>query len=136
MPNTSHGGGISRKINNASDRKRLKSIMADLKLPSTMGCIVRTAGLSRTKTEIKRDFDYLARLWDEIRDTTLGSSAPAPIYGDSDLIKRAIRDIYNRDIDEVIVEGEEGYRQAKDFMKLLMRSEEHTSELQSLMRSS
>src|SRR3546814_4532155 len=95
MPNTSHGGGISRKINNASDRKRLKSIMADLKLPSTMGCIVRTAGLSRTKTEIKRDFDYLARLWDEIRDTTLGSSAPAPI-----------------------------------------RSEEHTSELQSLMRNS
>ncbi|HEU4962232.1 MAG TPA: Rne/Rng family ribonuclease, partial [Sphingomonas sp.] len=122
MPNTSHGGGISRKINNASDRKRLKSIMADLKLPSTMGCIVRTAGLSRTKTEIKRDFDYLARLWDEIRETTLSSSAPALIYGDSDLIKRAIRDIYNRDIDEVIVEGEHGYRHAKDFMKLLMPS--------------
>ncbi len=122
MPNTSHGGGISRKINNASDRKRLKSIMADLKLPSTMGCIVRTAGLSRTKTEIKRDFDYLARLWDEIRETTLSSSAPALIYGDSDLVKRAIRDIYNRDIDEVIVEGEDGYRQAKDFMKLLMPS--------------
>ncbi|HVI97434.1 MAG TPA: ribonuclease E/G [Sphingomonas sp.] len=122
MPNTSHGGGISRKISNAGDRKRLKSIMADLKLPSTMGCIVRTAGLSRTKTEIKRDFDYLARLWDGIRETTLASSAPALIYGDSDLIKRAIRDIYNRDIDEVIVEGEDGYRQAKDFMKLLMPS--------------
>ncbi|HEU4961182.1 MAG TPA: Rne/Rng family ribonuclease, partial [Sphingomonas sp.] len=122
MPNTSHGGGISRKISNATDRKRLKSIMADLKLPSTMGCIVRTAGLQRTKTEIKRDFDYLARLWDGIRETTLKSSAPALIYGDSDLIKRAIRDIYNRDIDEVIVEGEEGYRQAKDFMKLLMPS--------------
>jgi ribonuclease E len=122
MPNTSHGGGISRKISNAADRKRLKSIMADLKLPQTMGCIVRTAGLSRTKTEIKRDFDYLARLWDEIRDTTLQSSAPALIYGDSDLIKRAIRDIYNRDIDEVIVEGEHGYRHAKDFMKLLMPS--------------
>lgn len=122
MPNTSHGGGISRKISNAADRKRLKSIMADLKLPQTMGCIVRTAGLQRTKTEIKRDFDYLARLWDEIRETTLKSSAPALIYGDSDLIKRAIRDIYNRDIDEVIVEGEEGYRQAKDFMKLLMPS--------------
>ncbi|MGN6620838.1 MAG: Rne/Rng family ribonuclease [Sphingomonas sp.] len=122
MPNTSHGGGISRKISNAGDRKRLKSIMADLKLPSTMGCIVRTAGLSRTKVEIKRDFDYLARLWDEIRENTLKSSAPALIYGDSDLIKRAIRDIYNRDIDEVIVEGEDGYRHAKDFMKLLMPS--------------
>ncbi|MGN6277113.1 MAG: Rne/Rng family ribonuclease [Sphingomonas sp.] len=122
MPNTSHGGGISRKISNAGDRKRLKSIMADLKLPSTMGCIVRTAGLQRTKTEIKRDFDYLARLWDGIRETTLSSQAPALIYGDSDLIKRAIRDIYNRDIDEVIVEGEEGYRHAKDFMKLLMPS--------------
>ena len=122
MPNTAHGGGISRKISSAADRKRLKSIMADLQLPSSMGCIVRTAGLQRTKTEIKRDFDYLARLWDGIRERTLGSSAPALIYGDSDLIKRAIRDIYNRDIDEVIVEGEEGYRQAKEFMKLLMPS--------------
>ncbi|GAA0731822.1 MULTISPECIES: Rne/Rng family ribonuclease [Sphingomonas] len=122
MPNTAHGGGISRKINSAADRKRLKAIMADLKLPASMGCIVRTAGLQRTKTEIKRDFDYLARLWDEIREKTLTSSAPALVYGDSDLMKRAIRDIYNRDIDEVIVEGEEGYRQAKDFMKLLMPS--------------
>lgn len=122
MPNTSHGGGISRKISNAADRKRLKSIMTELALPRTMGCIVRTAGLQRTKTEIKRDFDYLARLWDEIRENTLGSQAPALIYGDSDLIKRAIRDIYNRDIDEVIVEGEEGYRQARAFMKLLMPS--------------
>ena len=122
MPNTSHGGGISRKISNAADRKRLKSIMADLSLPPSMGCIVRTAGLQRTKTEIKRDFDYLARLWDEIRDKTLSSSAPALVYGDSDLMKRAIRDIYNKDIDEVIVEGDEGYRQAKDFMKLLMPS--------------
>jgi ribonuclease E len=120
MPNTSHGGGISRKISNAADRKRLKSIMADMALPSTMGCIVRTAGLQRTKTEIKRDFDYLARLWDGIREKTLHSSAPALIYGDSDLIKRAIRDIYNREIEEVIVEGEEGYRQAKEFMRLLM----------------
>ena len=108
MPNTSHGGGISRKISNASDRKRLKTIMAELALPSSMGCIVRTAGLQRTKTEIKRDFDYLARLWDEIREKTLHSSAPALIYGDSDLMKRAIRDIYNKDIDEVIVEGDEG----------------------------
>ena len=122
MPNTSHGGGISRKISNAGDRKRLKSIMADMKLPPSMGCIVRTAGLQRTKVEIKRDFDYLARLWDGIRETTLASSAPALVYGDSDLIKRAIRDIYNRDIDEIIIEGEEGYRQAKDFMKLLMPS--------------
>jgi len=122
MPNTSHGGGISRKISNAADRKRLKSIMTELDLPKTMGCIVRTAGLQRTKTEIKRDFDYLARLWDEIRENTLKSQAPALIYGDSDLIKRAIRDIYNRDIDEVIVEGEEGYRQARAFMKLLMPS--------------
>ena len=122
MPNTSNGGGISRKISNGADRKRLKAIMSDLNLPSTMGCIVRTAGLSRTKVEIKRDFDYLARLWDEIRERTLSSSAPALIYGDSDLIKRAIRDIYNRDIEEVIVEGEEGYRAARSFMKLLMPS--------------
>ena len=129
MPNTSHGGGISRKISNAADRKRLKSIMAELNLPRTMGCIVRTAGLQRTKTEIKRDFDYLARLWDEIRENTLGSSAPALIYGDSDLIKRAIRDIYNRDIDQVIVEGEEGYRQARQFMKLLMPSHAKKVEL-------
>src|SRR4051794_27478575 len=116
MPNTSHGGGISRKISNGSDRKRLKSIMSDLDLPKTMGLIVRTAGLSRTKVEIKRDFDYLARLWDEIRERTLGSSAPALIYRDSDLIKRAIRDLYHRDIDEVIVEGEEGYKAARGFM--------------------
>ena len=122
MPNTSHGGGISRKISNGADRKRLKSIMSDLKLPSTMGLIVRTAGLSRTKTEIKRDFDYLARLWDEIRERTLGSQAPALIYRDSDLVKRAIRDLYHRDIDEVIVEGEEGYKAARGFMKLLMPS--------------
>ena len=122
MPNTSHGGGISRKINNAGDRKRLKSIIADLKLPPTMGCIVRTAGLSRTKPEIKRDFDYLARLWDEIRENTLGAVAPSLIHSDSDLIKRAIRDIYNREIEEVLVEGADGYKAAKDFMKLLMPS--------------
>uniref|UniRef100_UPI0035CA1ED4 Rne/Rng family ribonuclease n=1 Tax=uncultured Sphingomonas sp. TaxID=158754 RepID=UPI0035CA1ED4 len=122
MPNTSHGGGISRKISNAGDRKRLKTIMADMKLPASMGCIVRTAGLQRTRVEIKRDFDYLARLWDGIRETTLSSSAPALVYGDSDLMKRAIRDIYNKDIDEVIVEGAEGYTHAKEFMKLLMPS--------------
>ena len=122
MPNTSHGGGISRKISNGADRKRLKSIMTDLKLPTTMGLIVRTAGLSRTKTEIKRDFDYLARLWDEIRERTLSSTAPALIYRDSDLIKRAIRDLYHREIEEVIVEGEEGFKAARGFMKLLMPS--------------
>ena len=122
MPNTSHGGGISRKISNASDRKRLKSIVADMKLPATMGCIVRTAGLARTKTEIKRDFDYLARLWDEIREKTLTGAAPMLIHTDSDLVKRAIRDIYNRDIKEVIVEGEDGFKAAKNFMKLLMPS--------------
>jgi ribonuclease E len=122
MPNSSHGGGISRKINSAADRKRLKAIIGELNLPKSMGCIVRTAGLSRTKAEIKRDFDYLARLWDEIRENTLKSSAPALIHSDSDLIKRAIRDIYNRDIEEVVVEGEYGYRAARDFMKLLMPS--------------
>ncbi|MBS7668620.1 Rne/Rng family ribonuclease [Croceicoccus gelatinilyticus] len=122
MPNSSHGGGISRKISSASDRKRLKQIVSEMSLPKSMGCIVRTAGLQRTKTEIKRDFDYLARLWDEIRENTLKSSAPALIHSDSDLIKRAIRDIYNREIEEVIVEGEQGYRSAKEFMKLLMPS--------------
>ncbi len=122
MPNTSHGGGISRKISSAADRKRLKSIISDLKLPSTMGCIIRTAGLARTKPEIKRDSDYLARLWDEIRERTLKGSAPMLIHSDSDLVKRAIRDIYNKDIDDVLVEGGDGYKAAKDFMKLLMPS--------------
>jgi ribonuclease E len=122
MPNSSSGGGISRKISSTSDRKRLKEIVSDLKLPKSMGLIVRTAGLSRTKPEIKRDFDYLARVWDEIREKTLASVAPALIHSDSDLIKRAIRDIYNRDIEEVVVEGEEGYKSAKAFMKLLMPS--------------
>ena len=122
MPNTSAGGGISRKISNGADRKRLKSIMSDLNLPKSMGLIVRTAGLSRTKTEIKRDFDYLARLWDEIRENTLGSSAPALVYRDSDLVKRAIRDLYHREIDEVVVEGEDGYKAARGYMKLLMPS--------------
>jgi len=122
MPNTSHGGGISRKISSGADRKRLKQIMADLALPMSMGLIVRTAGLQRTKTEIKRDFDYLARLWDGIREATLKSAAPALVYQDSDLIKRAIRDIYNRDIEEIFVEGDAGWKHARDFMKLLMPS--------------
>jgi ribonuclease E len=122
MPNSSHGGGISRKISSTSDRKRLKDMVSDLKLPKSMGLIVRTAGMSRTKPEIKRDFDYLARVWDEIREKTLASVAPALIHSDSDLIKRAIRDIYNKEIEEVVVEGEEGYKSAKAFMKLLMPS--------------
>ncbi|WP_121119221.1 Rne/Rng family ribonuclease [Croceibacterium ferulae] len=122
MPNSSHGGGISRKISSGADRKRLKQIVSELSLPRSMGLIVRTAGLQRTKTEIKRDFDYLARLWDEIRENTMSSSAPALIHSDSDLIKRAIRDIYNREIEEIVVEGEEGFRSARTFMKLLMPS--------------
>src|SRR5690606_18652508 len=122
MPNTMHGGGISRKISNGADRRKLKAMIDELNLPPTMGCIVRTAGMSRTKTEIKRDFDYLARLWDEIREKTLQSSAPALIHSDSDLVKRAIRDIYHKDIEEVLVEGDEGYKAAKQFMKLLMPS--------------
>ncbi len=122
MPNSSSGGGISRKISSTSDRKRLKDMVSDLKLPRSMGLIVRTAGMSRTKPEIKRDFDYLARVWDDIRENTLASVAPALIHSDSDLIKRAIRDIYNRDIEEVVVEGEDGYKSAKAFMKMLMPS--------------
>ncbi|MGB3722910.1 MAG: ribonuclease E/G, partial [Pacificimonas sp.] len=122
MPNTSHGGGISRKIASAADRKRLKSIVNELDLPDNMGVIVRTAGASRTKTEVKRDFDYLSRLWDGIRKTTLASAAPALIHEDSDLIKRAIRDLYTREIDEVLVDGEAGFKDAKGFMKLLMPS--------------
>jgi ribonuclease E len=120
MPNTAHGGGISRKISNIADRKRLKSIMADLKLPQGMGAIVRTAGLKRSSDDIRRDFDYLTRLWDEIREKTLASSAPALIHQDSDLIKRAIRDIYHRDIDQVLVEGAEGFADASRFMSMLM----------------
>ena len=120
MPNTAHGGGISRKISNLSDRKRLKSIMADLQLPAGMGAIVRTAGLKRTRTEIKRDFDYLTRLWDEIRETTLASVAPCLVHQDSDLIKRAIRDIYSRDIEQVLVDGDTGFAAASTFMQLLM----------------
>ena len=128
MPNTAHGGGISRKISSLADRKRLKTIMADMQLPAGMGCIVRTAGLSRTKTEIKRDFDYLCRLWDGIREVTLASSAPTLIHQDSDLIKRAIRDLYTREIEQVLVDGDAGYKAAKNFMKLLMPS--HAAKVQ------
>ena len=122
MPNTAHGGGISRKIANPADRKRLKTIMADLRLPQGMGAIVRTAGLKRSAADIRRDFDYLTRLWDEIREKTLSSTAPALIHQDSDLIKRAIRDVYNRQIEQILVEGREGYEAAHRFMSMLMPS--------------
>ncbi|GHF27433.1 ribonuclease E [Kordiimonas sediminis] len=128
MANSTHAGGISRKISNGSDRKRLKNIISSLDVPSEMGLIVRTAGLQRTKVEIKRDYDYLVRLWNGIRELTLKSIAPALIYEEGDLIKRTIRDLYTRDIDEILVEGENGYRSAKDFMKLLMPS--HSKKVQ------
>ena len=122
MPNTARGGGISRKITNAVDRKRLKAIATEIDVPQGAGLIVRTAGAKRTKAEIKRDYEYLQRLWEQIRELTLKSVAPAPIYEEGNLIKRSIRDLYNREIDEIFVEGEEGYRLAKDFMKMLMPS--------------
>jgi ribonuclease E len=122
MPNTPRGGGISRKITNANDRKRLKSAAQALDLPEGMGLIIRTAGENRTKVEIKRDYEYLLRMWDTIRELTLKSNAPACVYEEGDLIKRAIRDLYNKDVGEVVVEGEDGYRNAKDFMRMLMPS--------------
>ncbi len=122
MPNTARGGGISRKIANVSDRRRLKSILGELKIPEGVAVIVRTAGSKRTKAEIKRDYDYLTRLWNQVRETTLESIAPTMVYEEGNLIKRAIRDLYTKDIEEVIIEGNEGYRTAKDFMKLLIPS--------------
>ena len=122
MPNTARGGGISRKITNAQDRKRLKDVVKDLDVPQGMGVILRTAGESRTKAEIKRDYEYLMRLWDNVRTLTLQSSAPALVYEEGSLIKRSVRDLYNKDIDEILVSGEEGYREAKDFMRMLMPS--------------
>ena len=122
MPNTARGGGVSRKITNIADRKRLKQIVEGLEVPEGMAVIVRTAGSQRTKTEIKRDYEYLLRLWDQIREKTLTSSAPCLIYEEANLIKRSIRDLYTRDIDEVLVEGEDGYRIAKDFMRTLVPS--------------
>ncbi|MEL6551642.1 MAG: Rne/Rng family ribonuclease [Pseudomonadota bacterium] len=122
MPNTARGGGISRKITNAADRKKLKEIATSIEVPDGAGLIVRTAGAKRTKTEIKRDYEYLQRLWEQIRELTLQSTAPAKIYEEGDLIKRSIRDLYGKEIDEVIVEGEAGYRTAKDFMKMIMPS--------------
>jgi len=122
MPNTARGGGISRKITNAADRKKLKATAAEIEVPGGAGLIVRTAGAKRTKAEIKRDYEYLQRLWEQIRELTLKSTAPAKIYEEGDLIKRSIRDLYNREIDEVFVEGEGGYRVAKDFMRMIMPS--------------
>jgi ribonuclease E len=122
MPNTARGGGISRKITNAQDRKRLKEVVQDLDVPQGMGVILRTAGESRTKAEIKRDYEYLMRLWETVRTLTLQSTAPALVYEEGSLIKRSVRDLYNKDIDEVLVSGEEGYREAKDFMRMLMPS--------------
>ena len=123
MPNAERGGGVSRKITNSVDRKRLKSVMEEgLEIPENMGVIIRTAGMERSKAEIKRDFEYLIRLWDEIREATLRSTAPSLIHQEGDLIKRAIRDLYTRDVEEIYVEGEEGFKEAKNFMRTLMPS--------------
>ncbi|MEK1926732.1 MAG: ribonuclease E/G, partial [Rhizobium giardinii] len=122
MPNTARGGGISRKITNLPDRKRLKEIARALDVPQGMGVILRTAGANRTKVEVKRDFEYLMRLWENVRTLTLSSTAPCLVYEEGSLIKRSIRDLYNKDISEIIVAGEEGYKEAKSFMKMLMPS--------------
>ena len=129
MPNAGHrGGGISRKISDGTDRRRLRDILKELEIPDGMSLIVRTAGQERNKLEIRRDFDYLLRLWEEIRETTLKATAPALIYAEGDLIKRSVRDVYNRDIDQILVEGEEAYKAAKGFMKALIPS--HTKKVQ------
>ncbi|PIT68223.1 Rne/Rng family ribonuclease [Bartonella tribocorum] len=122
MPNTARGGGISRKITNVQDRKRLKEIVKELAVPKGMGVILRTAGANRTKAEIKRDYEYLMRLWDTIRTLTLESTAPCLVHEESNLIKRSIRDLYNKNISEILVSGDQGYREAKDFMRMLMPS--------------
>ncbi len=122
MPNTARGGGISRKITDAGDRQRLKTIAQDLEVPDGMGVILRTAGAARTKPEVKRDFEYLMRMWETVRETTLASTAPTLVYEEGSLIKRAIRDLYNKDVEEIVVAGEDGYREAKDFMRLLQPS--------------
>jgi len=122
MPNTDRGGGISRKISNPKDRKRLKGILDGLKIPEGMAVIVRTAGAERSKAEIKRDYDYLMKQWDQIREQTLASTAPALINEEANLIKRSLRDLYSNQIEQILVEGDEGYRLAKDFMKTLIPS--------------
>ena len=122
MPNTARGGGISRKITSAEDRSRLKEISQELEVPEGMGVILRTAGASRTKTEVKRDFEYLLRLWETVRDLTLNSTAPRLVYEEGSLTKRSIRDLYGKDIEEIIVSGEDGFKEARDFMRMLMPS--------------
>ncbi|MEP1112814.1 MAG: Rne/Rng family ribonuclease [Nitratireductor sp.] len=122
MPNTARGGGISRKITSAPDRKRLKDVVKNLEVPQGMGVILRTAGANRTKAEIKRDYEYLMRMWENVRTLTLASTAPSLVYEEGSLIKRSVRDLYNKEIDEILVSGEEGYREAKDFMRMLMPS--------------
>ncbi|MDB5561071.1 MAG: ribonuclease, partial [Hyphomicrobiales bacterium] len=122
MPNTARGGGISRKITNAADRKRLKDIVGDLEVPQGQGIILRTAGASRTKAEVKRDFEYLQRLWENVRSLTLKSQAPCLVYEEGSLIKRTIRDLYNKEVDELYVAGDDAYREAKDFMRMIMPS--------------
>ena len=122
MPNSNRGGGVSRKISNVADRKRLKSVVSDLDIPKGMAVIVRTAGSKRTKTEIKRDYAYLSKLWNEIREKTLQSEAPALIHEEGSLVKRAIRDMYTSDVDEVLIEGEVSYKVAKTHMKMLIPS--------------
>ena len=122
MPNTARGGGISRKVSNPAERKAMKAIMSDLDVPDGMAVIMRTAGVGRSRAEIKRDYEYLRRLWDEIRELTLQSSAPALIYEEGDVIKRSLRDTYNRDIEEVLIEGEEAYKSAKALMKTMIPS--------------
>ena len=120
MPNTARGGGISRKITSAQDRARLKEIADELDVPEGMGVILRTAGAARTKQEVRRDFEYLLRMWETVRETTLASSAPTLVYEEGSLIKRSIRDLYSKEIDEIVVAGDEGFREARDFMRLLM----------------
>jgi ribonuclease E len=122
MPNTPRGGGISRKIATAGDRKRLKTIVADLEVPKGMGLIIRTAGAKRTKTEIRRDYEYLLRLWDDIRERTMASTAPSLIHEEDNLVKRAVRDLYDKDVDAILVEGEAAFNEAQDFMTMLMPS--------------
>jgi len=122
MPNTARGGGISRKITSADDRRRLKEIAQELEVPEGMGVILRTAGAARTKTEVKRDFEYLLRMWETVRDLTLKSTAPMLVYEEGSLVKRSIRDLYNKDIEEILVSGDDAYKEAKDFMRMLMPS--------------
>jgi ribonuclease E len=129
MPNTARGGGISRKITNPQDRRRLKSIAQELEVPEGMGLIIRTAGAARTKQEIKRDFEYLLRLWESVRELTLQSTAPSLVYEEGDLIKRSLRDVYDTDIAQVLVEGETGFNAASEFMSQLVPHQAGKGEL-------